>query len=141
MSVEKRANSWALSLVDTLESPANPNVRLGAAAGAAVVTALMWIVHLTYLDIFAVFMELDSWAKLCLGFALAPPFVLAFAVGSFLYRAPVESVKTNEVGPMSTYFYQDRANKRRKLLIGAAIFAALNLVLMFITSVSLQTAH
>ena len=134
MSVEERASSSALSLLEALESPAHPGVRMVAAAGGALVTITMWIVHVYYLDLFEFFMELDNWAKLLLGFVLAPPFVVAFAVGSIVYPQPVEPRNGDEYGLMSTYFYQERASQRRKLLIVAALIAGVNLVLMFIAS-------
>jgi hypothetical protein len=134
MSFEERASSSAVSLLEALESPAHPGVRIFAAAGGALVTIAMWIVHVYYLDLIEFFMELDRWAKLLLGFVLAPPFVVAFAVGSIIYPQPVEPKNGDEYGPMSTYFYQERASKRRKLLIVAALIAGMNLVLMFIAS-------
>ena len=55
MSIEEESTSWALSVVDALESPENNNVRLAAAAGAAVITIIMWVTHLIYPDIFLFF--------------------------------------------------------------------------------------
>jgi hypothetical protein len=134
MTLEERATSSALSLVDALESPTHSGVRFLAAAAGALVTIGMWIVHLYYLDIVSFFAEIDSWAKLLLGLVLAPPFVVAYAIGCFIYPQPIEPKNGDEFGPMSTYFYQERASKRRTLLIVAALIAGLNLVLMFIAS-------
>lgn len=134
MSFEERASSWALSLVDALESQADWKVRVVAVAGGALVTITMWVVHLSYPDIFTSFLEMDGWAKLFLGFVLAPPFVVAFSVGSFIYRVPTEPEKTDEFGPMSAYFYQENASRRWKILIVAAIIGAVNFLLMLVTS-------
>lgn len=136
MSVEEQATSSALSLVDALESPAHTGVRFFAAAAGTLVTIGMWIVHLYYLDIFDFFIQIDGWAKLLLGLVLAPPFVVAFAIGCFIYPQPVEPKNGDEVGPMSTYFYQQRASRRWKLLIGAALVDAVNFVLMLAMSAS-----
>ena len=132
MSVEERASSWALSLFDALDSHAPTKVRAYGAAGGILVTVSMWVVHLRYPEIFTFFLHLDSWAKLFLGFVLVPPFLAASTIGSFIYSQPTEP--KDEFGPMSTYFYQERASRRWKLLIVAAIIAAVNFVLMLVTS-------
>jgi len=134
MSFEERASSWALSLVDLLESNAETRVRALAAAGATLVTIIMWIAHLTYPGIFTFFLEQDSWAKLFLGFVLAPPFVVAYTIGSFIFPERSDPIETDEAGPMSGYFYQEKRSRSWKLLIAAAMIAALNFLLMFVTS-------
>jgi hypothetical protein len=131
MSFEEQASSWALSLFDALESSTHNRTRVFAAIGGTLATIVMWVVHLTYPEIFTFFL-IDDWAKLFLGFVLAPPFVFAFTVGSFIYPQPPEP--KNESGPMSTYFYQERASRRWKLLIVAGLIAAVNFLLMLITS-------
>jgi hypothetical protein len=134
MSIEEESTSWALSVVDALESPENNNVRLAAAAGAAVITIIMWVTHLIYPDIFLFFLEQKGWAKLLCGVVLAPPFVLAYAAGCFICPQAIEPATDNESGPMSGYFYRERASKRWKVLIGAGLVAALNFLLMFVTT-------
>ena len=134
MSLEEQATSSALSIVDALESPTHNGVRVAAVAAGILVTAVMWIVHLEYLDIFDFFKEMDNWAKLLLGFLLAPPFVVAFTIGCFIYPPPMEPKSGDEIGPMSTYFYQERAGRRWKLLIVSGLVAALYLLLMLIMS-------
>ena len=134
MSFEEKTTSWALSLFDALESHTHTRIRILAAVGGTLLTVIIWIVHLTYINVFDVFLQLDDWAKIFLGFVLAPPFVAAFTIGSFIYPPPIEPKKKKETGPMSTYFYQERASKRRNLLIAAAIVAAINFVLMFAMS-------
>lgn len=131
MSLEERGESWAVSLVDALESPANKNIRVAAAAGATVVTICMWIVHLNFPQVRAFFFQMDDWAKLVIGFLLAPPFLLAYTALLSISPQPIEK---HETGPMSAYFYQERSRKRWKLFIGAALVSAVNLVLMFATS-------
>jgi hypothetical protein len=133
MSFEEKATSSALSLIDALEAPAQTRVRVFAAAGGALVTIIMWVVHLTYPEIFTYLLGMDSWLKLVVGGVLAPPFVLAFAAGSFIYSQPIESKETDKSGPMSTYFYQERSSRRWKLLIVAALIAAANFVLMMVS--------
>ena len=140
MSVAEHSTSWALSLVDALESPGNNNVRLFAVAGGALGTIAMWVAHLFYPGIFQFFLDQDSWAKLLIAFLLAPPFVLAFAIGCYLYPQTAEPPAHDNVGPMSTYFYQERSTQRWKLLIVAALITAVNLVLMFIVAGIQDTA-
>jgi hypothetical protein len=108
--------------------------RVYAAVGAAVVTIVVWIAHLLNPEMFTSFLEMDSWLKLFVGFLLAPPFVLAFAVRSFIYPQPIEPKSKDQVGLMSTYFYQERSSRRWKLLIAAGVVAAVNLVAMFVAS-------
>lgn len=134
MSLEEQASSWALSLFDTLESQSHRRTRIFTAVGGAVVTVVVWIAHLLNPEIFAYFFQSRGWAKLILGFLLAPPFVVAFTAGSFVYPQPIEPKSRDEVGLMSTYFYQERSSRRWKLLIVAGIVAAVNFILMIITS-------
>ena len=134
MSYEEEASSWALSLFDSLESQTRVKRRILVAAGAALATVIMWAVHLMNPDLLTALIDLDNWAKLLLGVLLAPPFVLAFVVGSFIYPQPVEPKTKEAVGPMSTYFYQERSSRRWKRLIAAGLVAGLNLVLMIATS-------
>lgn len=135
MSIEEKAESWAVSMFDALESNTHTRVRLYTAASAVVVTIVMWVVHLIYPWIFEFFFESDNWLKLFFGVVIAPPFVMAFTVGSFIYRQPVEPEKTDAFGPMSAYFYQERASRRWKLVIVSALIAAVNFVLMLVTAV------
>src|ERR1041385_6086245 len=100
MSFEEQASSSALSLIDALESPAHRTTRVFAAVAGALVTIAIWIVHLYYFDLFSVFLQMRGWGKLLLGIFIAPPFVVAFTVASFIYPPAVES--TDEPGLMST---------------------------------------
>jgi hypothetical protein len=136
MPLEDQASSAALSLIDALESPDQAGKRVFAAVGGVVVTICMWVVHLLRPDIFTYFLESKGWLKLLLGFALAPPFVVAFTIGSFIYPQPVEPKDSSAFGPMSAYMYQERASRRWKLLMAAALFAGLNFVLMLVASAS-----
>ena len=134
MAFEDRANSWALSVVDILESHEHARTRVCVAAVGALVTIVVWAVHLTYPEVFTFFLEMDSWGKFAVAFVLAPPFVVSLGVGSFVYPQPPEPASTEQTGPMSAFFYQERASRRWKLLIAAAIVAAVNFLLMFVTA-------
>lgn len=134
MALEERASSAALSLVDILESNEHSRTRLYVAAGAALATIVMWVVHVTYPEVFTFFIDVDGWAKLALGVVLAPPFLVGLGAGSFLFPQAIKPTSTVESGPMSTFFYQEQASRRWKILIGAGALAAVNLLLMFITA-------
>ena len=134
MALEERASSAALSLVDILESHDHTRTRVYVAAGAAAATIVMWVVHLTYPQIFTFFLDIDSWAKLALGFVLAPPFLVGLGAGSFIFPQAIRPSSTVESEPMSTFFYQEQASRRWKLLIAAGLIAAVNFVLMLVTS-------
>lgn len=131
---EKKAESLAVSVFDALESNTHARTRLYTAAGAGVVTIVMWVVHLLHPEIFEYFFGSDDWTKLFLGFVLAPPFVLAFTLGSFIYRQPVEPEGTDASGPMSGYFYRERASRRWKLIMASGLIAAVNFLLMLVTA-------
>jgi hypothetical protein len=134
MAVEERASSWALSLVDVLESNEHTRTRVCVAAGAGLATIVMWVVHLTYPEVFTFFLEIDSWAKLAVGFVLAPPFLVGLGASSFIFPKSIEPASPDESGPMSSFFYQEKASRRWKLLIAAGVLAAVNFVAMFVTS-------
>lgn len=130
--IQKRIISRALSLFDALEANTQTRVRLLVAAGGMITTVVMWLVHLTYPQIFQTLIQEDSVAKLLVGFVLAPPFVVAFSIGSFI-SPQVHKPVQDESGPMSGYFYRERADKKYRLLICAGLFAGLNLILMIAT--------
>ena len=93
MAFEDEASSAALSLIDALESPAHVGTRVFAAVCGVLGTICMWVVHLLRPDIFTYFLESKGWLKLLLGFALAPPFVVAFTIGSFIYPAVLRHIE------------------------------------------------
>ena len=134
MSIEKKAGSLAVSWFDALESNTEARTRLYTGGGAAVVTIVMWVVHLLHPEIFNFFFQSDDFVKVCLGVVLAPPFVVAFSLGSFVYPQPVEPERTDISGPMSGYFYRERASRRWKLLIASGVIAAANFLLMLVTA-------
>lgn len=136
MSIEKKAESGAVSKFDALESNTHTRMRAYVAAGATLITVVMWVVHLLHPEIFKYFFESDDWLKLFFGVVFAPPFVLAFTAGSFIYRQPVESETTDVYGPMSGYLYRERASRRWKLIIASGLIAAVNFVLMLVTAVN-----
>ena len=136
MSIEEKAESWAVSMFDALESNTHARVRAYTAAGAGVVTIVMWVVHLLYPWIFKFFFAADDWLKLFFGVVMAPPFVVAFTAGSFIYRQPAEPENADASGPMSAYFYRERASRRWKLIIVSALIGAVNFVLMLVTAVN-----
>lgn len=132
---QKRITSWALSLFEHLDANPQTRMRIIVAAGGMLTTIGMWLVHLTYPEIFQRLIQEESVSKLLVGFLLAPPFVVAFSIGSFIspqVHKPVE----DESGPMSGYFYRERADKKYRVLICAGLIAGLNLVLMIATSAS-----
>ena len=133
--VQKRITSFALSLFDAFEENTQIRTRILVAAGGILVTVGMWLVHLNYPEIFQTLIEERSWAKFLVGFVLAPPFVVGFSIGSFIWP-PADKQVENDSGPMSGYFYRERAAKKYKILIGAGLFAGLNLLLMMITCAS-----
>jgi uncharacterized integral membrane protein len=136
MSIEKKAESLAVSMFDRLESNTLTRTRVYTAAGGGVVTIVMWVVHLLHPEIFNFFFGSDDWLKLFLGVVLAPPFVMAFSLGSFIYPQPVEPERTDASGPMSGYFYRERAGRRWKLIMASGLIAAVNFLLMLVTAMN-----
>jgi hypothetical protein len=133
--LERRANAFALSLFQTLEANTQSRVRILAAAGGMLVTIGLWVVHLIYPYLFNSLLQLDDRTAYLAAFVLvfSPPFAAAFSIGTLLCPQAEEPVN-NESGPMSGYFYQERANKRWRIVIVAGIVAAANFLLMVITS-------
>lgn len=64
---------------------------------------------------------------------IAPPFAVAYSLGSVVSRRSGPPAHDTS-GPMSGYFYRERANKEWKLLMLAGIAGGLNFLLMIITS-------
>ncbi|HKR22230.1 MAG TPA: hypothetical protein VJS17_06535 [Pyrinomonadaceae bacterium] len=138
---DRTLTSWMSSLYETLEDNNQTRVRLWVAAGGLVATAVVWIVHLSVPDIAEQIFEADSkFAMLFLfGVTVAPPFAVAFSLGSLLMRRRTEPVADESgppSGPMSGYFYREQANREWKLLIVAGLFGGLNFLLIVITTAS-----
>lgn len=104
-------------------------------AGGIVTTIVLWAVHLSYPHIVLELLKNDSKLLVWCLFAVlvAPPFTVAFSIGSIICRRePVGEV----FGPMSGYFYRERANKEWKIAIVAGIFGCLNFLFTVITGES-----
>ena len=134
---DRVATSWMSALFETLEDNNETRVRLLVAAGGLVATAVLWIVHLTVPSIAEQIFEADSkFAMLfLLAVTIAPPFAVAYSLGSLMTRRATEPA-ADESGPMSGYFYREKANREWKLLIVAGIFGGLNFMLIVITTAS-----
>jgi len=126
------ATSWMSSSFEALEN-SKTRARVLIAAGGLVATIIMWVVHWTYPHIFMKAFEHDSKLVILTLFVItvAPPFALAFCIGSIILRRAIEPV-ADESGPMSGYFYRERANTEWKLAMVAGVVGALNFILMII---------
>ena len=134
-SLERRLNSWALSLFQALETNTQTKTRVLVVAGGVLATIGIWFVHLRYPSISQRVIDTDSRLLVLFSFGVvfAPPFAVAFSLVSCIWpRAKLPDEE--ESGPMSGYFYRESANKRWKLFIVAGIITALNFLLMLITS-------
>lgn len=100
-------------------------------------TVGIWTVHLSFPYLFRDLLQIEirpiAWAAFAL--ILAPPFAAAFSLGSLIF-SQVDGPVENESGPMAGYFYQERADRKWKIAIGAGIIAAVNFIFMFVASVS-----
>lgn len=129
--LDRRLTSLALSAFQALESNTQTRARVLTAACGTLATICMWLGHLNYPDIFFTLLQIDSklFSLLVFAVVLAPPFVVAFSIGSIICRQADEPAK-EESGPMSGYFYRERANLKWKIAIVAGIIAAVNFLFM-----------
>lgn len=134
-SVEQRLTSWALSLVQALETDAEMRVRLLGVVIGTVVTIIMWVGHLIYPHVLQILLDSEVELKFVAALALAPPFTAAFSVGHLIFRQRDQAAE-DESGPMAAYFYRRSADRKWKIAIAAGIIAAINFLLMVITSYS-----
>ena len=132
---ERRLNSWALYLFHALEVNTQTKKRVLTAVGGMLATIGIWVVHLSFPYLFHYLIEIDSRLMLLAAFGLvfAPPFAAAFSVTS-LICSQVNEPDEKESGLMAGYFYQERAVRKWKIVIGAGIIAAVNLIFMLILS-------
>jgi hypothetical protein len=132
---EPDLTSIALSAFHALERKNQTTPRVLIAAGGLLATAVMWFVHLSHPELFLGVLELDSkvFFLLLFGVVVAPPFAVAFSIGSIIFRQAYEP-DTEETGLMSGYFYRERANRKWKLAIVAGIVGGINFLLMMITA-------
>lgn len=139
---DRVATSWMSSLFETLEDNNQTRRRLLIAAGGVVGTVVVWIVHLSVPAIAEQIFEADSKVAVLFLFAvtIAPPFAVAYSLGSLMTRRATEPV-ADDSGPMSGYFYREKANREWKLLIVAGIFGAINFMLIVITTASASTSR
>jgi hypothetical protein len=134
-SLERRVRSFVLSLFDALEENTQQRFRILAAAGGMLATIGMWAVHLSYPYLLHSLIELGGRPEFLAALTLVffPPFAVAFSIGS-LITCEADEPDNEESGPMSGYFYRERADKRWRILFVAAIIAAANVVFMMVTS-------
>ena len=131
---DRVATSWMSSSFEALDN-SRTKVRVLVAAGGLVATIVLWVVHLSYPYIVREALERDSKMITLTLFVItvAPPFAVAFGLGSLIARKATEPI-ADESGPMSGYFYREKANAEWKLAMVAGFIGGLNFLLMFITS-------
>jgi len=134
--LDRRAASGMSSLFQSLEGNTQARIYVLVAAGGLIGTVLLWVVHWSYPHVMLELLGNDSKALILFLFAVvaAPPFCLAYSLGSIISRRAGVPAHDEDSGPMSGYFYRERANKEWKLLMLAGICGGLNFLLMLITS-------
>ena len=134
-SLDRSLTSWMVSWFQALEENPQRKTRIFAAIAGILVTIGMWLVHLTYPYIFQEVSDSQSnLAFWCLFAAVvAPPFVVGYSIGS-LVCPEANDPASEESGPMSGYFYRERANRKWRILIVAGMVGGLNFLLMLVTS-------
>lgn len=133
MSLESRVNSLVLSTLNDLEAKRRNRMRLLAVLIGIGITIVMWIVHLNYPHLFFLLLSSRREIKFLAALVMVPPFATAFSLGYLIYPQANEPVG-NESGPMAGYFYRRSADRKWWIVIVAGIVAALNFLLMLITS-------
>ncbi len=133
MSLESRVNSFFLSTLNDLEGKPQNRMRLLAVVVGIAVTIVMWAVHLSYPHLFYLLLTSRREIKLLAVLVLVPPFVSAFSLGYLIYPQANEPVG-NDSGPMSGYFYRRSADRKWWIAFVAGVVAAVNFLLMLITS-------
>jgi hypothetical protein len=132
--LQRHASSGMSSLYEALESNTRTRIYVVVAAVGIVATIVLWILHLSFPHVVMALMERDS--KLALfglfGVLVAPPFAVAFSLGSIIFRRTSQPVAADS-GPMSGYFYREQATREWKIAIVAGLFGGLNFLLTLIT--------
>ena len=133
--VERRLHSLALKLFQAFEANTQSKTHVLAVVAGMLVTIAMWFVHLSYPYIFQDALETRNKLVVLFSFGVifAPPFAMGFGIGSLICSQANEPDE-KESGPMSGYFYRERADKRWKILVVAAIVGAMNFVAMLVSS-------
>ncbi|HEU4507363.1 MAG TPA: hypothetical protein VFR78_03925 [Pyrinomonadaceae bacterium] len=134
-AVEKRASSWLVSAITSIDGDPRNRIRVVAVVIGTLVTIVMWVVHWRYPHLFQRLLHARTEIKLLSVLVLAPPFAAAFSIGHLINPQARETVD-HEAGPMSGYFYRRSADKKWTIGIAAGIVAATNFLLMFITAQS-----
>jgi len=132
--LDRKAMSGMSSAFEALEANTQTRIYVLVAAVGAVATVVLWILHLRYPYVVPEVMGRDSKVLMLVLFVAvtAPPFAIVYSLGSIIGRragAPAHEAS----GPMSGYFYRERANKEWKLVMIAGIVGGLNFLLIFIT--------
>lgn len=133
MSLESRVNSFFLSTLNDLEGKPQNRLRLLAVVVGIGITIVMWFVHLSYPHLFFLLLSSRREIKFLAALVMVPPFATAFSLGYLIYPQANEPVG-NESGPMAGYFYRRSADRKWWIAIVAGTVAALNFLLMLITS-------
>lgn len=133
--LDRKAMSGMSSAFQALEANTRTRINVLVAAVGVVATVVLWILHLRFPYVVPDVMGRDSKVLMLLLFAavIAPPFCVVYSLGSIMGRRGGGAPAHEEAGPMSGYFYRERANKEWKLVIVAGIVGGLNFLLMVIT--------
>jgi hypothetical protein len=131
LSLIHRLASLASDLFEVLEANNEGKVRAFAAIGGVLGTIGIWLVHLGHPSLLFGFH--GAVGECIMVLLLAPPFVTGVSIGYLVFptvNKPIEHAS----GPMSGYLQRERADKRWKIIVGAGMASAANLLCMILTS-------
>ena len=132
MSVIKRlVAALALGSFETLEAAKRRSTRILAAAAAVLITAGMWLVHLSNPSL--TFGHHGALGELVYVLVLGPPFLAGVSIGYLLFPEIEKPIPTGP-GPMSGYMQREKAETRWKIIVTAGMLSAVNMFCMIFTS-------
>jgi hypothetical protein len=128
---------WIISLFvdwfDKLQNAPFCRIHTATAIVAGCSTIGIWLLHIRDPHLFGYLSAGGAVSRLLFLIVLIPPFLAAFCLGKLVFPSSGASVP-GQAGPLSAYLTQEAASRKWRLMIGAAVVGAANLLLLMFTS-------
>jgi hypothetical protein len=129
---DRRVRSIVSGVMHILDGNQKRSAHLSVACVGAIATFALWWGHLTHPAVFDDIFVRGRVSPLWLLILLAPPFIATFGFANALLSKPTPEARDG--GPMTGYIRQQESEKKWKIAVASGIAPAVNLLLMFITS-------
>jgi hypothetical protein len=135
LSLNNRFQDWLIAIFETIESHNGRSAKLLIATLGIIATISMWAFHLHYPTY--LFNSHGAFSELAIVIVFAPPYVTVYCLAQ-LFFPEIRTSEKGKPGILTIHLQREAASRRWKMLIGAGIVSAVNLLLMIMLSTPQQ---